>query len=211
MSVPAQYNTVRHSATHYIKDRKDLGLKPFIDRNALPSRFTTPFLHSPTYPLPNMRASFHLCAALLLTVLITSVPDAVHGSATAKAMVLADAVKEAPNLAREYGSLYSGLSDNFVQNGERSEFAISVVKHMMAVGYNAACIHPVSVGHRWDALITFEPKFRVGLVERTISYKCYVARRGQGMVVTNTGDGGFINWAYGGWGVHRDGGTVTFA
>ena len=158
-----------------------------------------------------MRASFHLCAALLLTVLITFVPDAVHGKGGAAGMVLAEAVREAPNLAREYGSLYSGLSDNFVQNGKRSEFAISVVRHMNAVGYNAACIHPVSVGHRWDAVITFKPKFRVGLVKRTITYKCYIARRGRRMVATNTGDGGFNNWAYGGWGIERNGGTVQFA
>ena len=112
--------------------------------------------------------------------------------------MIGEAAQAIPDPAREFGGIFKTVTDNFVENGLRDEFARSVVRHMKTVGYNAACIHPMSVASKWDGEMTFNPKFRGGLIKRTITYKCYVARRGQGMVATNTGDGGFINWAYAG-------------
>ncbi len=154
-------------------------------------------------------STFKFSVFCLLVLCFTCAPAPAYGR-TPK-MEIAQAIAEgAPALARELSSIASDVSDNFVQTGDRSKFAISVVRHFMALKYNSACIHPLSLGNGWDMKFVLEPRFRVGLFKRTIRYTCYVARRNKRMVVTNTGDGGFINWAYGGWGVKRDGGRVQF-
>lgn len=129
----------------------------------------------------------------------------------AGAAVASQVLTQAPDVARNYLNLYDDVSERFVDNGDRKSFARNVVRHMSAIGYNAACIHPISLAHRWEAKITLKPKFRSGLRKRTITYTCYMARRGKRMVVTNTGDGGFINWAYQGRVLSRNGQTVRFA
>lgn len=145
-------------------------------------------------------------------VVFAFLSSCVHGKGIGGgAVVASEVLKQAPGVARDYFKLYDEVSERFVDNGSRSSFALNVVRHMSTIGYNAACIHPISLAHNWEATITLKPKFRSGLRKRTITYKCYMARRGKGMVVTNTGDGGFINWAYSGWGVRRNGGTVRFA
>lgn len=145
-------------------------------------------------------------------VLFSCCLSSVHGKGIGGGAVVAgQVIKEAPAVARDYLSLYDDVSERFVDNGSRDSFALNVVRHMSAIGYNAICIHPISLAHNWEATITLKPRFRSGLRKRTITYKCYMARRGKGMVATNTGDGGFINWAYSGWGVRRNGKTVTFA
>lgn len=145
----------------------------------------------------------------LVVLCFTCTPTAVYGK-TPKTEIAQAIAEGAPALARELSSIASDVSDNFVQSGDRDKFARSVVGHFNALNYNCACIHPVSLGHGWDMKVILEPRFRVGLFKRTIPFTCYVARRNKRMVVTNTGDGGFINWAYGGWGVKRNGGRVQF-
>ena len=78
-----------------------------------------------------MSVPFHVCAALLLTVLITFAPD---GAAAAKAVVIAEDSQAIPDIARDFGDTFNTVTDNWVQSGSRDEFARSLVRQMKTVG-----------------------------------------------------------------------------
>lgn len=116
------------------------------------------------------------------------------GSAAALAQVALD-------IAR---AVREGHGDFQVPNINRDEFAKSVARHYHYAGFNVAVVHPSSSGSGQASDFSMHPKWGLS----TISYKVYLGVPGNRMVVTNHGDGGFINWAYHGNVQQRDGGTV---
>lgn len=118
----------------------------------------------------------------------------------------ANSIKDLTDAAISIANAVNDGTGGFqVPNIGRDNFAASVAQHYNTVGYNVAVIHPSSSASGHAAEFSVHPKWGF----HTISYKVYLGVPGRRMVVTNHGDGGFINWAYHGRVESRNGGTVV--
>ncbi|MBN8246523.1 MAG: hypothetical protein J0L84_03675 [Verrucomicrobia bacterium] len=95
-------------------------------------------------------------------------------------------------------------------DGPREEWVRSLHNHFHQSypGYGVMVIHPKheihGPEHSWMG-VHKEFKKTWG----TVGFTVYVIRKGSGTVVTNLGDGGFINWCFSGHS-RRDGSVATF-
>ncbi|PXF42829.1 hypothetical protein BWQ96_07423 [Gracilariopsis chorda] len=103
-------------------------------------------------------------------------------------------------LGLEIGS-FAGSS-----NGARDAFVKNVINHVNSLGYNVVVVHPPSLSHGHER--QFDLTLQSG--GRDIKFTVYVARPHIKMQVTNTGDGGWINWGLKGRNWVRWGNTVKF-
>ncbi|WP_413614750.1 hypothetical protein MRB56_12645 [Halomonas cupida] len=102
--------------------------------------------------------------------------------------------------------MLSGLND-----GDREKWVEKVHKHFSETFPQ----HGVMVIHKGqdqinapeDSYKHFHLEFRKTF--GTEGFEVYVIKKGSGLVISNTGDGGFINWRFSGQ-KNRDGGAVTF-
>lgn len=114
--------------------------------------------------------------------------------------------KYASDFLDNLGNMFSGNTD-----GDRAEWVKKVHDHFAA----SFPSHGIMVIHKGQDRVNAPPSSykHFHLEYRkffgTEGFEIYVIKRGSGLVITNTGDGGFINWRFSGAN-KRDGSTVTF-
>ena len=118
--------------------------------------------------------------------------------------------KSADKIAADFlENVGNTLSGN--KHGDREEWVETVHKHFAT----AFPSHGIMVIHKGQDVIApasnSYKKFHLEFKKffGTEGFEIYVVKRGSGTVITNLGDGGFINWRFSG-AANRDGKTVTF-
>lgn len=100
--------------------------------------------------------------------------------------------KSVPNACCSLGCLKSGSPVFKSVAGDRAQFTKSVVAHLVeSIHKNNA----MASGDYVMQKVTFDSGFWGG---GSYTFNMYVAPPGHKFQVTNTGDGGFINWSFGG-------------
>ena len=95
------------------------------------------------------------------------------------------------------------LLDSFADNGaghnaDPDQFTKSTVEHFTSLGENVMCIHNRQVLFSGDSRVKHRNIEVSTSWVTTKGFSVYVAPKGVTWTVTNTGDGGYINWAFGG-------------
>ena len=95
------------------------------------------------------------------------------------------------------------------QSADPEQFTKATVQHFTSQGLNVMCIHNTQNLFSGDKRVTKQNIEVSTSFVTTKGFSVYVAPKGCTWTVTNTGDGGFTNWAFGGT-CERSGSTVTF-
>lgn len=114
--------------------------------------------------------------------------------------------KYASDFLDNLGNLFVGRKD-----GDRADWVKKVHDHFAATfpSYGIMVIHKGQ--DRVNAPANSYKHFHLEYKKLfgTEGFEIYVIKRGSGVVITNSGDGGYINWRFSG-AKKRDGSTVTF-
>ncbi|KAF9900322.1 hypothetical protein EC991_007477 [Linnemannia zychae] len=110
------------------------------------------------------------------------------------------------DITDQFNDVWKNWSKGFIDD---AAFTEGVLKHLMAYfghTYNIAIIHSP---HVIDGERIHRHHEKPNGSFTTKGYDVYLMPRGRRAVLTNLGDGGFINWRFSG-DFNRDGQTVTF-